>query len=485
MNTGPLSRAAMPVPVGILGTASYDLPVEANTWVETELNFFLGDRRDVMARWMTRADFYQGFVESVFREEGIPTDLLHLGMIESGYLPTALSGAGAAGIWQFMPGTGRDMKLRVDNIVDERMDPVRSTRAAAQYLKSLYRVYGDWALAAAAYNAGSGRISRGMERYGARGFWDLAARGDLAEETRQYVPRLYAATIVSRNRERFGFEASRGLDSFAFDSIRVELALPITELAVMSGVDDSILTTMNPHLRRGETPQGGYWVWVPRGRGESAQRAYIAAVAERARLASYTVRSGDSLSRIAERSGVPAAEIRRINHTVNFDRLLAGAKIDLPAAGVQRIERENSERAASASPPPPRVTEAPAESRPIALSAVTRSSSGSSTSAPRIHTVGRGDTLSDLAIRYGVTVAQIREANSLRGTVIQLGQRLTIPPVKGAEPEVVVHVVVPGDNLSRIAEKYGSTVRAIQEMNSLGSGPIIPGQRLSVPILQR
>jgi len=476
---GALGRRVLPVPSTILGPVEYDLPVEANTWVEAEMNFLLNQRRDVMSHWLDRADYYQGFVEAVFREYGIPTDLVHLGMIESGYLPTARSSAGAVGIWQFMPATSRDMKLRVDNTVDERMDPVRSTRAAAEYLRTLYRIHGDWALAAAAYNAGTGRISRSLERYRVTNFWDLAIRGDLAAETQHYVPRLYATTIIGRDRVRFGFPPPRRSGAFAFDSILVDLSVSLGDLAEMTGVDGQTLSSMNPHFRTGTIPAGGYWVWVPEGSAERAQRAYVAAAASRDRLGVYTVRRGDSLYRIADASGIPSAEIRRLNRSVDFDRLQIGARISLPAHGVQRL---TGERVASTGGST--TSSVGSGSAAVALSTVARTDGPASSG--RTHTVRRGDTLSEIAVEYGVTVAAIREANSLSGTVIQVGRRLTIPASTSlAAAEPVVHVVVSGDTLWEIARRYGTSVQAIQNANSLGSRPIIPGQRLTMPVSQR
>ncbi len=464
---GSLGRTVLPVPEGILGAVLYDLPVEANTWVESEMSFLLGQRRETMARWMERADFYEGFVKSVFREYGIPTDLIHLGMIESGFIPTARSSAGAVGIWQFMPATGREANLRVDETVDERMDPVRSTRAAASHLRSLYRIHGDWALAAAAYNAGSGRISRGLDRFGATNFWDLATRGDLAQETQHYVPRLYAATIIARDRNRFGFERSQVIEPFAFDSILVDLPVSLGELSEMSGVDGDVLSTMNPHFRRGAIPVGGYWVWVPAGSGPQAQRMYVSAAVSRERMATYTVRWGDSLGRIAQRSGVSSSEIRNLNRSINFDRLLAGAEIQLPAYGVQRLTGQPA-----------------ATSSGVALSTAARVAPAE-TSGPRTHTVGRGDTLSEIARDYGVTVAEIQRANSLGGTVIRLGQRLTVPASSSRAAAPIEHVVVAGDTLWDLARRYGTSIAAIEAANGLGSRPIIPGQRLTMPVSPR
>src|SRR5690606_3686026 len=247
------------------------LPVEANSWVEAELDFLVQERRDVIARWLERGSFYEEFIKAELRRQGVPTDLFHLAMIESGFIPTARSRAGAVGFWQFMPATARAMGLRIDASVDERMDPVRSTRAAARHLRDLQRSMGNWALAAAAYNAGPGRINRSLQAHDAKDFWELAERGDLAAETKHYVPRLYAMTVIAHRSAEFGFHTSRS-ESFAFDSVYVEYATPLTVLADIGGVKLADLQKLNPHLIRGITP-AGYWVWVPSSRGPEIQRA--------------------------------------------------------------------------------------------------------------------------------------------------------------------------------------------------------------------
>jgi membrane-bound lytic murein transglycosylase D len=466
---GLLGEEIRPVHSGLLGPVSYDLPVEANNWVQSELEFLLNERRDVVTRWMERGDFYEGFVKSVFREHGIPTDLYHLAMIESGFIPTARSRAGAAGMWQFMPATSQDVALRVDEVVDERLDPVRSTRAAALHLRRLYRAHGDWALAAAAYNAGSGRIGRGIERFGARNFWDLALRGDLAEETIRYVPRLFAMTIIARDRVRFGFPPARIDNGFAFDSIHVDVSVPLSELAGMVGLPEELLASMNPHLFWETTPGTGYWLWVPYGAGIEAQRAFVAARDRIPEYVEYTVRWGDSLSALVQRMGVSSARIRELNPRVNFDRLQAGATIRLPGAPGQQLAMATPEE-----------TERRAES-----GAARPSLSASVPTAPATHRVSRGETLSEIASRYGVTVASIQEANSIRGSLIRSGQRLVIPPRADAGPFRVEHVVVVGDTLWELAQRYGSSIEAIQETNSLGGRPIRPGQKLNVPATRR
>jgi membrane-bound lytic murein transglycosylase D len=470
----------------ILGGVSYDLPVVANSWVEAELDFLVNERGAVIGRWLERGDYYEGYVKSVLSAYGLPTDLYHLAMIESGFVPAARSRAGAVGMWQFMPATGKQMGLRVDSVVDERMDPVRSTHAAAQHLRWLYRTHGDWELAAAAYNAGTGRISRGLQAFGATSFWDLAQRGDLAEETRHYVPRLFAMTVIARNRERFGFSSRPGLESFAYDSIHVEYPTPLAELARMSDVPAERLARLNPHLLRGATPGDGYWVWTPAGTGERMQRAYLASEFRRQQgFGSYTIRSGDTLGRLAERSGVRAARIRELNPKVDFDRLKTGETLRLP---YQAAERLAAHRAA---PEPAKVAAAAPATKPASTArpaerSAARPAAAKAAPAPTTHTVAAGESLWGIARRYGLEVSEIQKANRLAGTTIRSGQKLTIPgggrvAVAAKAPPVVEYVVQSGDSLWSIARRHGSSVDAIQSANELGERPIVPGQKLAIP----
>jgi membrane-bound lytic murein transglycosylase D len=526
---GLLGNEVRPVNQRLLGSVGYDLPVVANNWVEAELNFLVGQRRDVIGRWLERGDYYQAFVESVFREAGIPTDLHHLGMIESGFLPTARSRAGAVGMWQFMPATSRDVNLRVDSIVDERMDPVRSTRAAARHLRHLYRVHGDWELAAAAYNAGSTRITRSLQRHAATNFWDLAQRGDLALETREYVPRLFAMTIIGRDRQRFGFAPPIRAGGFAFDSVRVDSSTPLAELAGATAVPLERLRQMNPHLLNGVTPAGSYWVWVPAGSAPAGRLAPLPVPPpSQEGVAEYTVRWGDTLGRLAQLSGVASARIRELNPGVDFERLQAGAVIRLPEAAAASLAnraegepvqaRPTAPPATAAAPPRPAAAATPEPREPSTSEAqraaaallreaastpdpsrpaepATRSAGAATparaaaTASPgptpgrgaNVHEVRPGETLSQIARTHGVSVTAIRQANGITGDVIRPGQRLTLPGAGPPTPAVVEHVVVTGETLSGIARQHGVSVSAIRDANGLSGDVIRPGQRLSIP----
>ncbi len=454
--------------VGILGSAVYDLPVEANSWVEAEVNFLSRERPHVIQRWLERGDQYEEFVTAVLKNEGLPADLRSLAMIESGYLPTARSHAGAVGIWQFMAATARHAGLRVEEEVDERMDPVRSTRAAARHLRWLHRSLGDWALAAAAYNAGSGRISRGMEATGAKSFWELAVWGDLADETKHYVPRLYAMTIIAKDRQRFGLPGPAAeVKAFAFDSIEVDLATPLSLLAASGGVALSQLSELNPHLIAGRTPEGRYWVWTPRGTGETMQAAFSAsAFRAGGGMKSYRVRKGDHAARLAERGGVNVGDILDLNPGIDWDNLKSGQKLALPAAAVARLAAAAEEQPARRKAE--QVIAAEGERRPAAAT----------------HTVRNGETLWEIARRYRVGVESLQRENELTGSKILPGQTLKLPggtPAEAAAP-ATQYTVKSGDTLWGIARTHGCSVAALREQNGLGSVAIRPGQRLTIPV---
>ncbi len=413
--------------------AGYDLPIVSNLRVSDELNFLVSERPEVLRTWMARGVFYQPFIESVLAEHGLPVDLYFLAMIESGFVPTARSHAGAVGMWQFMPATGRSEGLRIDAYVDERRDPVRSTRAAAQHLARLYRHFGDWSLATAAYNAGAGRVSRGMERFAARDFWDLANRGDLARETRQYVPRLYAVTMAGRDPERFGLPTPRAEATFSFDSVLVTDSVPLSALAELGGLEPAQIERLNPHILKPATPPGEYVVWVPSGSGQLAQAAYESA------------RSNGAL-RPTRLVGEPLAEPAR-----------------------------RPEPAPRAAPPTRSVaahTPKPAEE----------------VSGARVHEVLEGENLWGIARRHGVPISALEAANQLSGPV-RSGDRLVIPEAAalptanaGGGGGSELHRVEPGETLWRISQQYGVAVEALRARNGLAEeDPLRVGQELRIP----
>lgn len=224
-------------------------------------------RREELEAGLGRMARYEPLVREALRRYGQPEELLYLPIVESQFLETAVSHAGAAGMWQFMPGTARLYGLEVSEYVDERLDPVRSTEAAVRHLADLHRQFGSWHLALAGYNAGAGRIEAALRRHagGRRGdevlFWRI--RAHLPRETRRYVPLYLAATEVARHPEGFGVRPRRQ-PPLAFAEVWVPGGIALEEVARQHGVSPATLGQLNPHLIRGTTPPGRRWpVRVP------------------------------------------------------------------------------------------------------------------------------------------------------------------------------------------------------------------------------
>jgi len=507
----------------LLGNVRYDLPVPANLSVRNELEFLVYQRHEVVAGWLRNAERYGEFAREVFASYGLPRDLYHLGMIESGFRPTVRSHAGAVGMWQFMPTTGRGMGLRIDTLVDERMDPVRSTHAAARHLRDLHRRFrGDWSLAAAAYNAGEGRINRGLGRFGVDNFWDLANRGDLAQETRRYVPRLYATTIIARDPVRFGYPAPGPTTRLRYDSVRVDMATPLSVLAQAGNVPLNELTELNPHLFRQVAPRD-YWVWVPSGQGGALQEAYLASeFRRRGGFASYRVREGDSLGRLAELSGLTVEQIRSLNLSSNTDALRPGTTLRLYA---------DAARVLNARPRPRLARAEPERSRPRVLgdtpensgggsgssdSDGTRTASGSArsgTSPERRNGSGAAERSasserteasaarrstasaegSDRAGTRSTSSASSSSASSSStrgeagGSARNSGERAASSNASAgrsggsSSSSARMHTVADGETLWGISRRYDVTVDAVRAANEMESEIIRPGQTLRIP----
>lgn len=192
-----------------LENTQFDFPVTLNSRVEFWVNYFTGRGRPHFTKYLERSEFFIPFIRPILKQNGLPEDLVYLAMIESGFNNHAKSTAKAVGPWQFISATGKRYGLMVNWWVDERRDTRKSTLAAVEYLRELNQMFNSWELAAAAYNAGESKIARGIRRYGTRDFWSLTRHRFLRQETRDYVPKIIAAAIVSKNRTQFGFAAAK------------------------------------------------------------------------------------------------------------------------------------------------------------------------------------------------------------------------------------------------------------------------------------
>jgi len=246
-----------------------ELPLHVNARVERWMDRFQHEQKPSFERLLTRRGIYAEMIEPKLRQRGLPEELLYLAMMESGLKTRAVSKVSAVGLWQFMSPTAQQYGLRIDEWVDERRDPVRATDAALDYLEWLHDRFGSWYLAAAAYNAGPGTVERVLRRHaeGRRGdedlYWEVLDH--LPRETREYVPRLVAATILSEEPHHFGITIDQA-DPYVFDEVFVPGSTSLRAVARMVDAEVGVLRDLNPHLLRGVTPPGVvYGVRVPVG----------------------------------------------------------------------------------------------------------------------------------------------------------------------------------------------------------------------------
>jgi membrane-bound lytic murein transglycosylase D len=401
----------------------WDLPVTRNESVDRWIAFLKGSNHDRTRLWLERTGRYGPMIRAELRERGMPEDLLYLALIESGLSPRAYSKAAASGMWQFIAETGQRYGLEVSAEVDDRRDPVKSTAAALSYLQELHDRFGSWYLAAAAYNTGENRVGRimremiGTERGTDDHFWQIAHR--LPRETRDYVPLMLAAGHIGKEPERYGFRDLEYQEPLAYDIVWVPGAVDLPIIAQASGVPVSEVKELNPHLMRDRTPPNrGTPLRVPAGTrvafeatfpelyrearlaqsqprqagvaaAATAAASSVAATAGSAGVRTHRVRRGETLTHIGRRYGVSVAALRSANGNIDPRRLRAGQSLRVPGASTAGVAR-------------------------------------TATSAAQHHRVNRGENLTVIARRYGVTVPQIRSWNGLKGSRIHPGQRLRV-----------------------------------------------------------
>ncbi len=397
--------------------ATWDIDVrsyETHEMVAQYMGIFTGRAREYMQRSMSRGTRFDAMLRRKFRESGLPEDMTYLALIESSYSPHAYSRAAAVGMWQFMAPTARGIGMRVDWWVDERRDPMRSTDGAIDFLTDLHDAYGSWYLAAAAYNGGPGRVSRGLKRFseemdGSEGedrFFALAEQRYLPSETKAYVPKLIAAAMIAKEPSRYGLRVDT-LPPYLYDSVNVGggTSMAAVARAARTTLDD--IRDLNPHFLRGVTPPDEVSeVRVPVGASASFDSMMKAMPAsERLGWREARIATSRSLQSIADEAGVPVKSFRWMNPKLSVDRrgrVRPGTLLRIPTPM------------------------AVAGARDVPDPSIARFGGSSGALVSRRVRVRSGESLASVARRSGVSVAQLRAINSIRGNRVRAGQVLVV-----------------------------------------------------------
>ncbi|MGB5137865.1 MAG: LysM peptidoglycan-binding domain-containing protein, partial [Candidatus Zixiibacteriota bacterium] len=425
-------------------TETYDIPIVMNEKVENCIIYFQTIARDFFQAALTRSGKYTPIMSRILKEEGLPTDLVYLPLIESGYKTNAYSWAKATGPWQFISGTGKQYGLYRNWWYDERRDYERSTHAAARYLSFLYNRYDDWYLALAAYNSGEGRIDRATKREGTTDYWRLKG---LARETKDYVPLFLAATIIAKNPEKYGFTPYYD-ECLEFETVTVGKCVDLRHVAKAIGTTHEYLTHLNPELLRNITPPGieSYRLRIPKNTESSFWAAYDGFEEPTvAGLDKHTIRRGETWSGIAKKYGISSKVLAEANNTSTKSTLIAGKTLLIPIKNSELARSNSSQRKSNSS-----------------------SSKKATVKSNGDYVVRKGDNLWQIAEAHGTTVNDLRSLNGLgpyaelqAGQVIKVNSKQSGRSSKSSGNKIMTYKVKKGDTLAKIAAKYGTSTQEI------------------------
>jgi len=464
----------------------YDFPLWHNKQVEMYLNLFQTKQRKQFTRWLARSTAYRSMMEKELSAASLPLDLVYLSMIESGFNQLAYSRSKAVGLWQFMKGTGKQYHLRIDRYVDERRNAEKSTKAAVSYLSDLYKEFGDWHLAVAAYNGGPGKIRNGLKRHKVDNFWDLASRRYLRIETKRYVPKLIAALLIAKKPEKYGFYNINYQTPLQYDTLTVGPGMNLNAIAMISNSNTKIIKQLNRELRQNRTPLNvaSYEVKIPQSTAVMAQKnlARLHSIVSTG-YKTHKIRKGDTLTKICSKYGVNKTTILKVNN-LHSSKLSYGRNLRIPYSTITyQLLPEGSKGAMAAY-------------RDSLI----------------LHRIKPGDTISKIARLYRVPPAMIVEWNGLKDAhSIRAGQQLALYIDKRSKADKKVakaikrttstpHLLVlradkikifgksnepfqwynvrSGDSLWTISRKFRATTADIKKWNNLKSNLIHPGSKL-------
>lgn len=376
-----------------------------NPLIQQYINFYQGRGRSTMESGLRKSGQYMKLARQIFAKEGVPVDITWLGQVESAWKPKAMSWAAASGLWQFIPGTGRQYGLRQTAWIDERNSFEQATTASARYLKDLAARYqGDWELAMAAYNTGAGNVDRAIARAGSRSFWAIYPY--IAQETRNYVPNILATILIAKNPEKYGFRGIRPDSPMAYDRVQVPTATSLQLIASATDTSVDHIRSLNPELKRDITPRGeSYAIRVPGGRSAqlvSVLKRIPGDKRETARVIS--VAPGEDLQNVANRTGVTVAQLQAMNAGVD---LKSTTKLVVPNSNVKLTSWKRAQPAAGETP---------------------------SATLTKVR-ARKGDTIARIASARNLDANEVARLNGVTPEAeLKVGQEIRLPATAGAAP---------------------------------------------------
>ena len=479
--------------------------IQYNPAVENVIKSFLKNRKKSFERLMAISEYYFPMFEDALAKQNVPLEIKYLSIVESALNPKAVSRVGATGLWQFMYQTGKEYNLNVDSYVDERSDPLKSSKAATQYMTNMYRIFGDWELVLASYNSGAGNVAKAIRRSGGQqNYWNI--RKYLPKETQGYVPAFLATMYIYEYHKEHGIVPNRAVvKHFETDTVMIKKEMSFKQIADLMDVPVSQIQLLNPAYKMNVVPfypNKPHYLRLPKEKiavfTSNEEKIYAYVDMERNKIEMpyfvannrkgdndvasnsnyrtktkyHTIRSGESLGLISNKYGVSVSDLKRWNN-LRGNMINSGAKLKIvstvkePVAGPKVIEKEQETAVASAE------------------KATSESDEELQTS---VYTVQKGDNLSSIAKKFDLTVAELKELNNLDDVNVKTDSQLKVLKLEklaGIKNEIDVksfttYAVIKGDNLGSIAKKFNVSVASLQEWNELKDNNVQVGKKLLI-----
>ena len=444
----------LPIAEENINKVEYNIPIYYDEKVQFYLDLYGSRLSDIFQKWIDRSNRYKDIVIQIFEEEGLPLELTCLAFVESGFNPTAVSHAGATGMWQFIQSTGQIYGLKNNFWVDDRKDFLKSTRAAARHLKDLYNVFNDWYLALAAYNAGLYKIKSAIERYNTKNFKELSKYDYLKDETKDYIPKFIAILMLYKNALSYGFTNTDVLDLF-FETIEFNKPVNLFAIANLIGVPYEALKELNPQLKRPITPPGEkFLLKIPYGTKNILQ-AKIEQIdyKELILFHIYYPLQKDTLASIARKFKVTQNDITSLNGYY-VSNMYESRPLFIPISN--QYKKYN----------------------------ITKMANAITYDLPRVYIVKKGDTMYGISKKLGIPLAKLTATNNkLNPSLIKPGDPIVIPigTVQKITYSPKYYTVKRGDTLWEIAKRFNTSVNELKNRNNLYSAnSLLPGKRLKI-----